>query len=56
MIFPLTPCNHYWLEVATVRNKRIAICKFCKKKGTFDLDGWELVRALGHAVNKPRRL
>lgn len=55
MALTLVPCNHLWLEVANEGDKRIAVCKWCKKKGKFDVDGWEVLLVLGQAVNKPIR-
>lgn len=56
MVLALVPCHHLWLEVANVGDKRIAICKWCKRKGRFDKDGWEVLLMLGQAVNKPIRI
>lgn len=56
MTLQTVPCQCLWLEVANQKGQVIAICKWCKKKASFDRVAWEILRVEGCAVNKPIRL
>lgn len=56
MTLHLVPCACVWLEVEVKDERIIAICKWCKIKGSFTIMEWETLLFEGAAVNKPVRI